>query len=391
MKITRRILFLLLFLIGAPTLLFAQAKEAAKDEAQKEYLAFVGTYTAKTNSKGIYAFRYDATSGKLTPLGVAAEAADPSFLVVHPNGKFLYAVNESGKKSMVSAFAIDKANGKLALLNQVPALGEDPCYISFDRSAKYVFVANYTSGNVVVLPVGEDGKLGAATANVRDEGKLGPSKERQDGPHAHWIEAAPDNRFVLVADLGLDRIAVYHLDSSKGTLTPNVPSFRPLGGGAGPRHAAFSVDGGHFYVLSELDSTVSTFAYAANHGVLGYLGVVPTLPAGYAGAKDNTTAEIAVHPSGKFLYASNRGHDSIAVYAIEGDGRKLTSKGFVPTGGKTPRHFAMDPSGNFLLAENQDSNSVVVFHIDLASGGLTPTGEKVEVPSPVDVVFVPAR
>src|SRR6184192_4022215 len=190
MKMTR---WLLAFPLG-PLLLFASREAQEKHAAGNHYLAYVGTYTTKTASKGIYAFRYDANSGKLTPIGVAAETPDPSWVGIHPNGKFLYAANEAGKNSMVSAFAIDSQSGKLTLLNQVSALAEDPCYLSFDRSGKYVFVANYTSGNVVVFPVGADGKLGAATANIRDEGKLGPNKERQDGPHAHWVQASSDNR-----------------------------------------------------------------------------------------------------------------------------------------------------------------------------------------------------
>ena len=198
MKIIRRAFAFLLFLFLFAALLPAQTAE--KTNTKRSYLAFVGTYTTKTASKGIYAFRYDANSGKLTPIGVAAETPDPSWVGIHPNGKFLYAANEAGKNSMVSAFAIDSQSGKLTLLNQVSALAEDPCYLSFDRSGKYVFVANYTSGNVVVFPVGADGKLGAATANIRDEGKVGPNKERQDGPHAHWVQASSDNRFVFVAD-----------------------------------------------------------------------------------------------------------------------------------------------------------------------------------------------
>jgi len=389
MKKTRRV-FAFLLVLCAPLLLLSSAPAENKVAPKGQYLAYVGTYTTKTNSKGIYVFRYDAATGKLSSLGLAAESADPSFVAVHPNGQFLYAVNESGKSSTVSAFHIDFATGKLTLLNQLPALGEDPCYISFDRSGKYVFVANYTSGNVVVFPVGADGKLGTATANVHDEGKLGPNKERQDGPHAHWAQVSTDNRFAFVADLGLDEILVYRLDSTKGTLTPNKPFFlRPLTAGAGPRHAAFSPDGRYFYVLSEMDSTVTTFAYAPDHGVFGYLGVVPMLPVGFEGRND--AAEIAVHSSGKFLYASNRGHDSIAIFSIDPTKGTLTFGARVSTGGKEPRHFAIDPSGNYLLAENQLSNSLVVFKIDLATGGLTATGQVIEVPSPVDLTFVAAE
>jgi 6-phosphogluconolactonase len=386
MKIIRRIFAFSLLL--APLVFSVTGGSADKTAANRKYLVFVGTYTTKTNSKGIYSLQFDAATGKLSELGVAAETPDPSWVAVHPSGKFLYATNEAGKASSVSAFAVDAKGGKLTLLNQIPSQGEDPCYLSFDKTGKYVFVANYTSGNVVMFPIGADGKLGAATANVRDEGKLGPIKERQDGPHAHWIEVSSDNRFVFVADLGLDAILSYRFDASKGSLTPNKPFFlRPLTAGAGPRHATFSPGGGHFYVLSEINSTVTVFAYAPDHGVFGYLGGVPMLPAGFEGRND--AAEIAIHQSGKWLFASNRGHDSIAVFSIDPANGKLTAAGGFPAGGREPRHFAIDPSGKYLLAENQFSNNIVVFKIDSATGGLTPTGQVVEVPSPVDIAFLP--
>src|SRR5438132_12422372 len=273
MKNMRRTLAVLLVL-SAQLVLFSSAQIPSKAAASSQYLAYVGTYTTKTNSKGMYVFRFDATTGKLSAIGIAAETRDPSWVAVHPNGKFLYAANEAGKTSAVSAFAIDKKDGKLTLLNQLPALGEDPCYLSFDKTGKYVFVANYTSGNVVAFPIGSKGELVAATANVRDEGKPGPNKERQDGPHAHWIETSPDNRFAFVADLGLDAILSYRFDASKGSLTPNKPFFlRPLTAGAGPRHATFSPGGGHFYVFGEINSTVTSFAYVPDNGVCRYLGV----------------------------------------------------------------------------------------------------------------------
>jgi len=322
MKITRRVFASLLLSVVVVAL--ASTPDSGKAAAEKHYLVFVGTYTTKTASKGIYAFRYDTGSGKLTPMGVAAETQDPSWVAIHPSGKFLYAANEAGKNSTVSSFSLDAQSGKLTLLNQLPALGEDPCYLSFDKTGKYLFVANYTSGNVVVFPIGADGELGPATANVRDSGTLGPNKERQEGPHAHWAQVSTDNRFALVADLGFDEILVYRLDSTQGTLTPNKPFFlRPLAAGAGPRHAAFSHDGRYFYVLSEMHSTVTMFAYAPDHGVFGYLGVMPMLPAGFSGRND--AAEVAIHPNGKYLYASNRGHDSIAAFRVDPESGKLTA------------------------------------------------------------------
>ncbi len=387
MKITRRLLAIL-FVVSAPLRLLTSAPAAKNATAKGQYLAYVGTYTTKTNSKGIYSFHFDAATGQLSAIGVAAETPDPSWVAVHPGGKYLYAANEAGKASAVSAFAVDAKSGKLTLLNQIPSLGEDPCYLSFDKSGKYLLVANYSSGTIAVFPVLADGRLGEHTALVKDQGATGPNKERQDGPHAHWIEVSSDNRFAFVADLGLDAILSYRFDASKGSLTPNKPFFlRPLTAGAGPRHATFSPGGGHFYVLSEINSTVTAFAYAPDHGVFGYLGGVPMLPASFEGRND--AAEIAIHQSGKWLFASNRGHDSIAVFSIDPANGKLTAAGGFPTGGREPRHFATDPSGKYVLAENQFSNNIVVFKIDPATGGLTPTGQVVEVPSPVDIAFLP--
>src|SRR5216684_5378024 len=315
MKITRRWIAFLLVL-AAPLLLFSSVQTSGKAAAKGQYLAYVGTYTTKTNSKGIYALHFDTATGQLTAIGVAAETPDPSWVAVHPSGKYAYAANESGKASKVSAFAVDAKSGKLTLLNQIPSLGEDPCHLSFDKTGKYLFVANYSSGTVAVFPILADGRLGEHTALVKDQGATGPNKERQDGPHAHWIEVSSDNRFAFVADLGLDAILSYRFDASKGSLTPNKPFFlRPLTAGAGPRHATFSPGGGHFYVLSEINSTVTAFAYAPDHGVFGYLGGVPMLPASFEGRND--AAEIAIHQSGKWLFASNRGHDSIAVFSID--------------------------------------------------------------------------
>jgi 6-phosphogluconolactonase len=386
MKMTR---WLLAFPLG-PLLLFASREAQEKHAAGNHYLAYVGTYTTKTASKGIYAFRYDASSGKLEPLGVAAETEDPSWIAIHPNGKFLYAANEAGKNSTVSGFALDAKTGKLTLLNELPALGEDPCYISLDKTGKYLLVANYTSGNVVVFPLGADGKLGPATANVRDEGPLGPNKERQEGPHAHWIETSAGNRFAYVSDLSLDRVLIYKFDAEGGRLSNPDPSqsdafSAALPPGSGPRHLAFSHDGKFMYVLGELRSTVTTFANQAGEKYRA-LQTVSALPAAFS--RRNDAAEIALHPSGKFIYTSNRGLDSIAVFHVEGSGL-LSLAANVRTGGKEPRHFSIDPSGNYLLAENQLSDTIVTFRIDQKTGALTPTGATLEVPSPVCVAFLP--
>src|SRR6266849_5431705 len=242
MKITRRWIAFLLVL-AAPLLLFSSVQTSGKAAAKGQYLAYVGTYTTKTNSKGIYALHFDTATGQLSAIGVAAETPDPSWVVVHANGKYAYAANEAGKASTVSAFAVDAKSGKLTLLNQMPALGEDPCYLSFDKTGKYLFVANYSSGNVVAFPILADGRLGEHTALVKDQGATGPNKERQEAPHAHWIEVSSDNRFAFVADLGLDEVLMYRLDATSGTLIPNEPAFARLKAGFGPRHLAFHPNG----------------------------------------------------------------------------------------------------------------------------------------------------
>ncbi len=397
MKITRRIFAFSLLI--TPLVFSAIAGSAGKPSANRKYLVFVGTYTTKTESKGIYGFEFDADTGKLTPKGVAAETLDPSWVAVHPSGKFLYAANEAGKTSAVSAFAVDAKSVKLTLLNQIPSLGEDPCYLSFDKTGKYLLVANYTSGTIVVFPILADGRLGEHTALLKNPGATGPNKERQEGPHAHWIETSAHNRFVYVADLGLDRVLIYKFDATKGALTAGEaqpskassdtgaqldPFSATLSPGAGPRHVAFAPDGKFMYALGEIQSTVTVFA---NDAQTTYRSVqqISTLPKAFTGRND--AAEIAVHPNGKFLYASNRGEDTIAMFAIDSQKGTLTHVANVPTQGKEPRHFAIDPTGHFLLAENQNSDTIVEFRIDTTSGKLTPTGEVVHVPSPVCLAF----
>lgn len=385
MKITRRIFA---FSLLTASLIFSVAgRPPDAHAANHKYLVFVGTYTTKTESKGIYGYEFDSDTGKLTPKGVAAETPDPSWVAVHPSGRFLYAANEAGKKSLVSAFSVDAKSGKLTLMNQMPSLGEDPCYLSFDKTGKYVLVANYSSGTVAVFPILADGRLGEHTAMAKDQGATGPDKERQEGPHAHWIETSPDNRFALVADLGLDEVLVYKFDAASGKLTPNEPAFARLKAGSGPRHAAFHSRGKFIFAVSELSSTATSFAYDAKKGTLKEIGTGSTLPPGFSGRND--VAEVAVHPNGKFLYVSNRGNDSIAILSIDQAKGTLAPAGGVPTGGKEPRHFAIDPSGKYLLAENQFSNNIVVFKTDAATGGLTPTGQVVEAPSPVNIAFWP--
>lgn len=347
-----------------------------------QWTAYVGTYTS-ADSKGIYSFRFDDSSGKLTPIGLAAETSNPSFLAVSPDRRFLYAANENSTGT-ISAFSIDSSHGELKLLNVVSSRGSGPCHIAIDKTGKWLFVANYNSGRVAALPVHADGSLGEATAEFQHSGSS-VNPQRQIGPHAHSVNVAPDNRFVLVADLGLDQIVTYRIEAAKG-LAPAGPPFVKIAAGSGPRHLVFSPKGHFAYAVNEMLGTVTAFQYASANGILKEIQTISTLPAGFSGA--NSSAEIAVDPSGKFLYASNRGPDSIAIFLIDPATGLLTSAGFTPTGGKTPRNFAINPTGKFLVAANQDSGNIVVFRIDPKTGGLTPIGIDARVPSPVSIVFV---
>jgi len=390
MKITRNsVCVASLLVLLLPAAFAGAAKPAPANSSQ--YILYVGTYTEEgSKSKGIYAFRYDASTGQTTPLGLAAETTNPSWVGVHPNGRFLYAVNElpnyKGPNSGgLSAFSIDPATGKLTFLNEVPTRGADPCYVTVDKTGKYVLVANYTGGSIAAFPVLGDGKLGEASAFVQHSGH-GPNAQRQEGPHAHSIDLSPDNRFAMVDDLGLDELLVYKFDSSKGTLTPNNPPFAKVDAGAGPRHFVLRPDGKFGYVVSEMGHTVTVFSNDAASGRLQSVQTITTLPKGFTGRNDD--AEIRMHPSGKFLYASNRGDDSIAIYAIDSSKGTLTQVGITPTGGKEPRGMEIDPTGQMLFAANQKSDNIVVFRIDQQTGQLTPTGQKFDVGSPVCVKFM---
>ena len=360
----------------------------AAGPGQQKYLVYVGTYTDH-GSKGIYAYHFDSSTGKMTSLGLAAESTAPSFLAVDSSGRFLYAVNETetynGQPTgAVSAFAIQPDTGKLSLLNQVSSRGTDPAHINLDRTGKYALVANYTSGSVAVFALLKDGRLGEVTSFVQHRGSS-VNPERQKGPHAHAIALSPDNRFAVVADLGLDQLLVYSFDAAKGTLgaKPEVVKASP---GTGPRHLVFSTDGRFLYMLNEMQSSVVAYSYDTTSGALHGLQTISALPKGFSG--ENTAAEIELDPSGKFLFASNRGDDSIAVFAIDSHTGMLTHVETDSTGGKTPRNFAIDPTGSWLLAANQDSDRIVVFRLDLKTGHLKPTGDVVQLPSPVCLKFV---
>lgn len=346
-----------------------------------EYLLYVGTFT-RGQSKGIYAFRFDVSTGKLHGLGLAAQAVNPSFVVTHPNGRFLYSVMNKAD-GQVSAYAVNRATGILTLLNRVASRGDGPCYVSITRSGDDVLVANYTSGSAAVLPVKADGTLGEATAFAQHSG-ASVNPERQTSAHTHSFNPSPDGRFAIAADLGVDKLYVYRLDRDR--LVASEPPFVPIVPGSGPRHFAFHPSLHYAYLLNELKSSVVAFRYDPRSGELHQTHVISALPQDYAGT--NLAADIHVHPSGKFLYASDRGFDSIGAFSIDTSSGRLALIGFASTRGKTPRNFAIDPTGSFLLAGNEDSNTIVVFRIDPQSGRLALTGEQASVPNPACLAFI---
>ena len=367
----------------------AVALLAAQPASQpgSKYLVYVGTYTGP-NSKGIYAYRFDAAPGKLDSIGLVGEMVRPSFLALHPNGRFLYAVSELGNdgrvNGSVTGFAIDRQSGKLTALNTVSSGGGGACHLVVDKTGGNLLVANYGSGSAACFRLAQDGRIGERTA-LMQHGGTGPDARRQGGPHAHAVVLSPDNRFLLVPDLGLDKVFVYRFDASRGTLTANDPPFAAVPGGSGPRHLAFHPNGRYAYVVNEMKSSVTTFAYDGETGALRDPRTVSNLPDDFSGV-DNS-AEIETDAAGRFLYASNRGHDSITIYAIDPASGGLTTVDRVPTRGKTPRNFAIDPTGRYVFAANQDSDSIVVFSRDAQSGRLKPLSE-VHVTAPVCIRFL---
>jgi 6-phosphogluconolactonase len=347
-------------------------------------LVYVGTYTFR-GSEGIYVYQLDTSNGVLQPISKATGIANPSFLAVDPKQRFLYAVNETadyeGKpQGAVSSFSIDSETGELWFLNTMPSLGMHPCHVCVDKTGKFVLVANYSSGSVAVLPTKKDGSLGDASDFVQHHGS-GVNKQRQEGPHAHSVTLDESNKYAFVADLGLDRIMVYKLDSSKGKLTPNDEPWTKIRSGAGPRHFAFHPNNEYAYLINELDSTITAFTYDAERGLLKEIQTVPALPKGFRGM--STCADIHVAPSGSFVYGSNRGHDSVVIYSVDEATGKLSYVGHESTQGKTPRNFMITPDGNLLLAANQDTGTIVSFRMDQQTGKLTATGKVTKVSMPV--------
>lgn len=365
-----------------------------------EMFVYVGTYTEpirfgtgkilEGKGEGIYRFRFNTTTGGLTPDGVTRGIVNPSYLAFGPRGRFLYAVNElksydDRPSGTISAFAVDDATGALTFLNRRLTHGTDPCHAVVDGTGRFVFVANFMSGSVCILPVRSDGSLGEASDFIQH---LGSSIDpvRQNGPHAHSVTLDPANRFAFVPDLGLDKLMVYRLDRRRGMLEPNSVPWIKVRPGAGPRHVGFHPNGRCAFLINELDSTITALSYDRTRGVFKELQVVPTLPSDFSGA--STCAEIQVSPGGTFLYGSNRGHDSIVIYRMNSRTGFLTHVEHAPTQGKTPRNFGIDPTGRFLLVANQDTNTVVTFRIDPRTGRLNATGQVAEVPTPVCVKFL---
>ncbi len=366
----------------------------------KELMVYVGTYTLPIlfgtgevlvgKGEGIYVYRMDQDSGALEFSSKIAGVANPSYLSFDPKHHSLYAVNElknfEGKPTgAVSAFSVDSETGGLKFLNRKPTMGTDPCYVTVDKTGRYILVANFMSGSVCVLPIREDGSLGDASDFIQHHGSS-VNPKRQEGPHAHACVPDEANRYVLVPDLGIDKVMIYKFDSNRGKMEPNDEPWFQVRAGAGPRHLAFHPSGRYAYLINELNSTLTVFSYNENNGALKEIQTVSTLPGDFAGA--NTGADVNVHPSGRFVYASNRGLNDIVIYAINGGTGKLTYVGRRSTQGKTPRNFAIDPTGRFLLAANQDTDTIITFRIDQQTGELLLTGHVTKAPTPVCIKMI---
>jgi 6-phosphogluconolactonase len=358
--------------------------------ARSRLTVYVGTYTDGTGSQGIYRFTLDPISGEMTGPVLAAKAESPSFLALHPNGRVLYAVEEierfDGRASgAVAAFAIDRDTGDLALINRQASEGAAPCHLVVDRAGRHVLVANYGGGNLAVFPIAPDGALRPASSVLAHSGS-GPNRERQQAPHAHGIGLDAAQHFAISPDLGADRVFVHRYDAEKGTLAVHGAGTPPPG--SGPRHATLDAPGRRLYTLNELTSTITVFAYDAAAGTLTPGHTLSTLPAGFTG--ENWTAEIALAPDGRHLYASNRGHDSIAVFDVDQAAATLTLKGHLMVG-RTPRHFAIDPTGQWLLVGHQGAGSIAVHRIDATTGLAAPATATLAMARPVCLLVVPRQ
>ena len=354
-------------------------------------LVYIGTYTRGGDSEGIYLFHFDDKTGELTAAGTAGISTNPSFLAVHPQKNLLYAVGETrdfndARSGSLAAFAIDPATGTLTEKDRCASSGGSPCHIVIDKAGKHLLVANYSSGTVAAVRIEDDGSLGQRTAFAQHEGSSA-NKRRQEAPHAHSINLDRDNRRAFAADLGTDELIVYDFDQISGALERiGAEKVEP---GSGPRHLAVHPGGKFLYLLNELAATLTVIEYSPDSGATKQLQTISTLPDGYEGSRG--TAEVQVTPDGRFLYASNRGHDSIACFSVDGETGKLTLVEIEPTGGKTPRNFGIHPGGKFIIAANQNSNTLKVFAIDQKTGALTDTGYGATCPKPVCVTYFRPR
>ncbi len=374
----RLFVFMLVTLVGTAT--------HARDQ-----VALIGTYT-DTNSQGIYAVKLDGETGALSRPELVAELPNPEFLALHPSGRVVYALTEVAtddglRHGAVAAFAVDASSGKLTRLNLETTGHSTLCHIAVDATGRMLIVAAYGGGYVASFPIRKDGRVGPVASVIHHRGPLGPNPGRQEAPHPHSVTISPDNRFAFVADLGLDRVFAYRLAPDTGAMSAHDPAFAQVAPGAGPRHTAFSRDGEAFYVLDELQNQVTTFRYDAERGALQAGARVPTLPHDFTGA--NTTSEIRVHPNGRFIYAGNRGHNSIAVFAHEDSTGALTRIQIEPCGGANPRNFALTPDGRWLVSAQQVDGNLTVFRVDVGSGRLTRTPHSVAAIRPVCVLFLP--
>ena len=352
--------------------------------AAQQYLVYFGT-----GDEAIHVSRFDAATGSLSTPEIAASVTRPNFLELHPNGSTLYACSRAdgpdGPVGLVIAYRIDRSTGKVTKLNQQEAGAPGPAHVNVSKDGKTVAVANYGGGSTASFRVGTGGKLVARTSVMQHEGHS-VDPRRQSEPHSHSVNFSPDDRFVISADLGLDKLLVYEVDPATSALLPHDPPFATVEPGSGPRHFTFHPNGRYAYVINEMASTVTGFTWNAARGVLDSFQTISTIPEGYA--EPTTTSEVQVHPSGKFLYGANRGHDSISVFSIDQSTGKLTQVEREPVQGKTPRNFRMDPDGKWLFTANQATNEVVVFRVDQQTGELSPTGTKVQIPSPMCVRFL---
>jgi 6-phosphogluconolactonase len=349
---------------------------------------YFGTYS-EAGSQGIYVGKFDTNTGTVSDVVLAAEIKNPSFLAIHPSKKFLYAVSEvsdAGGKPVgsVAAFSINP-DGKLTFLNAESSAGAGPCHVTLDKTGKTALAANYGGGSVCSMTVGDDGKVSPAVSVFEHKGSS-VDKSRQEKSHAHSIYPDPTNQYAVSADLGLDQVLVYKMDAAKGTLVPAAVPFAKTAAGAGPRHFAFHPNGKFGYVINELGNTVTAFAWGADKGTLTEIQTLSTLPVDFTGK--SYTAEVVVHPNGRFLYGSNRGYDSLAVFKVDEGSGKLTLLGQHPTKGKFPRNFNIDPSGKWVLCANQDTNNILVFKIDPATGHLSDTGHELKMGRPVCIKFL---